>query len=599
MNNQTDKIVNLSHLILNKIISYLDDNIDRICFSLVCKRWYNDRDKYLIFNTDSINLFKLKNTVINQNHKQFKLPSYHNIFLKSIRSKTDCTLLIGKAKYYHSYDYHFAVIRNKIFESVRDIHDQLAINSLRCDWYDLACFPDQLIKFNYIERYKQIFHTIVREDNNNNIHTDNYKDWIHTIRKFRQLYLDSVRNAFDVGNLEAIEFIQKSFPNELEYSLYVNRDHYINNLEIIQFLHNKAPRWFRSQGSDVLDNAALGSFQVFKWLYKNRSERPTYSYLHAARVGNLETIKVGTMSIVSAVLVGHVETLKYLLKNMKIPCDGDIVKQVVANYGLDDGQIFSTVKYLMENTKQDLSNTLIDDAAKKGLIEVVKYLIENTTATTYTSITMDAVAGHGDLEFLKQLHNKHMNCTAKAMHMAENGHIEVVRFLHENRTEGCRVKELDIPAKTMDYFAKYKDSSALQWLKDNSTLQCSHEAYLNAIHKANLPIIKWIRENTSLPFPSNLLEYATKLENSDLKIVQYLLDNGETCSVKELKCCHKLSNSWASEVMANAIKKDNVPIIKYLLQNTSEHLTTEYSQLTYCKAFDYSSRLKLLKLYNL
>ncbi|EFA75784.1 hypothetical protein PPL_10839 [Heterostelium album PN500] len=540
---------------------------------------------------------------------------------------------------------HSAVIRNKIFESVKDIHDQLAINSLRCDWYDLACFPDQLIKFNYIERYKQIFNTIVREDNNNNIHTDNYKDWIHTIRKFRQLYLDSVRNAFDVGNLEAIEFIQKSFPNELEYSLYVNRDHYINNLEIIQFLHNKAPRWFRSQGTDVLKNARLGSFQVFKWLYKNRPERPTYDSLHAPNARNLETIKYlykkekkwRGESIVFLVLFGHLDILKYLLKKMKKPCDEDILKRVVANYGLDGGQIFSTVKYLMENTKQDISNTLIDDAAKKGLIEVVKYLIENTTATTYTSITMDAVAGHGDLEFLKQLHNKHMNCTAKAMHRAaENGHIEVVRFLHENRTEGCRVytmekvvanvdfdvfkylfenrKELDIPAKTMDYFAKYKDSSALQWLKDNSTLQCSHEAYLNAIDKANLPIIKWIRENTSLPFPSNLLEYATKLENSDLKIVQYLLDNGETCSVKELKCCHKLSifkyllcnlpegcsmDSWASEVMANAIKKDNVPIIKYLLQNTSEHLTTEYSKLTYCKAFDYSSRLKLIKLYNL
>ncbi|EFA75658.1 hypothetical protein PPL_10919 [Heterostelium album PN500] len=42
------------------------------------------------------------------------------------------------------------------------------------------------------------------------------------------------------------------------------------------------------------------------------------------------------------------------------------------------------------------------------------------------------------------------------------------------------------------------------------------------------------------------------------------------------------------------IYSNNVPIIKYLLQNTSEHLTTEYSQLTHCKAFDYSPRLKLI-----
>ncbi|EFA75845.1 hypothetical protein PPL_10900 [Heterostelium album PN500] len=111
MNNQTDKIVNLSHLILNKIVSYLEYDIDIICFSLVCKRWYNDRDKYLVFNTNNINLFTLNTTDINQNHKHFNLPSYNNILLKSIQSKTKCTLIIGKIKYY-TFDYHYDDVRN-------------------------------------------------------------------------------------------------------------------------------------------------------------------------------------------------------------------------------------------------------------------------------------------------------------------------------------------------------------------------------------------------------------------------------------------------------------------------------------------------------
>ncbi|EFA75810.1 hypothetical protein PPL_10865 [Heterostelium album PN500] len=106
MNNQTDKIVNLSHLILNKIISYIDDNIDIICFSLVCKRWYNDRDKYLVFNTDNINLFTPKNTDIIQYHKHFKLPSYYNILLKSIQSKTNCALYVGDY-HFKNYDYFY------------------------------------------------------------------------------------------------------------------------------------------------------------------------------------------------------------------------------------------------------------------------------------------------------------------------------------------------------------------------------------------------------------------------------------------------------------------------------------------------------------
>ncbi|EFA75741.1 hypothetical protein PPL_10794 [Heterostelium album PN500] len=108
MNNQTDKIVNLPHLILNKIITYLKDNIDIICFSLVCKRWYNDREKYLVFKTDHITLFALHNTDIKQCDKHFNLPSYHNVFMKSIQSKNDCILVLNKKLYqYRNYDYFY------------------------------------------------------------------------------------------------------------------------------------------------------------------------------------------------------------------------------------------------------------------------------------------------------------------------------------------------------------------------------------------------------------------------------------------------------------------------------------------------------------
>ncbi|EFA74921.1 hypothetical protein PPL_11955 [Heterostelium album PN500] len=105
--NQIDIFVNLSHLILNKIISYLDENIDRICFSLVCKRWFNDRDKYLIFNTDNININSINNRDITHNHKHFNLPSYNNIFNKSIQSKTDCSLYIGLNNFVKEYDIYF------------------------------------------------------------------------------------------------------------------------------------------------------------------------------------------------------------------------------------------------------------------------------------------------------------------------------------------------------------------------------------------------------------------------------------------------------------------------------------------------------------
>ncbi|EFA75318.1 hypothetical protein PPL_11394 [Heterostelium album PN500] len=39
-------------MVMSKIIRELDNDLERICFSLVCKRWFDQRDKYLWFNCD-------------------------------------------------------------------------------------------------------------------------------------------------------------------------------------------------------------------------------------------------------------------------------------------------------------------------------------------------------------------------------------------------------------------------------------------------------------------------------------------------------------------------------------------------------------------
>ena len=46
---------------------------------------------------------------------------------------------------------------------------------------------------------------------------------------------------------------------------------------------------------------------------------------------------------------------------------------------------------------------------------------------------------NGHLEVVNFLHeNRTEGCTERAMNWAaENGHLDVVKFLHENRTEGC------------------------------------------------------------------------------------------------------------------------------------------------------------------
>ena len=52
---------------------------------------------------------------------------------------------------------------------------------------------------------------------------------------------------------------------------------------------------------------------------------------------------------------------------------------------------------------------------------------------------MDYASQNGHLNVVKFLHeNRNEGCTTCAMDYAsENGHLDVVKFLHENRTEGC------------------------------------------------------------------------------------------------------------------------------------------------------------------
>ncbi|EFA77301.1 hypothetical protein PPL_12512 [Heterostelium album PN500] len=46
--NNNNVFIKLSHLLLKKIISFLDDHIDRIRFTLVCRRWFQERLHYLV-----------------------------------------------------------------------------------------------------------------------------------------------------------------------------------------------------------------------------------------------------------------------------------------------------------------------------------------------------------------------------------------------------------------------------------------------------------------------------------------------------------------------------------------------------------------------
>ena len=80
----------------------------------------------------------------------------------------------------------------------------------------------------------------------------------------------------------------------------------------------------------------------------------------------------------------------------------------------------------------------MNHAAGNGHLNVVKYLHEHRSEGC-TDFAIDYAAKNGHLEVIKFL-DKHRSegCTRYAMDdAARNGHLEVVKYLHENRSEGC------------------------------------------------------------------------------------------------------------------------------------------------------------------
>ncbi|KAL3663272.1 hypothetical protein V7S43_011681 [Phytophthora oleae] len=75
----------------------------------------------------------------------------------------------------------------------------------------------------------------------------------------------------------------------------------------------------------------------------------------------------------------------------------------------------------------------MDNAARGGHFEMLKWLHENRTEG-YTHAAMDDAAAYGHLDIVKWLHRHRAQCTTLAMDDAADGnHLRVLRWLFENR----------------------------------------------------------------------------------------------------------------------------------------------------------------------
>lgn len=131
---------------------------------------------------------------------------------------------------------------------------------------------------------------------------------------------------------------------------------------------------------------------------------------------------------------------------------------------------------------------------------------------------MDFAAASGHIQVVRWLHeNRSDGCTVDAMNKAAfNNDIEMVLWLHENRTEGCSTD-------AMDWAATAGHLHMIQWLHHSRSEGCTGRAIDGAACGGHLHVIKWLADNYSDVRGSNVAidEAATRGHQA---VVEYLVD---------------------------------------------------------------------------
>ncbi|OWZ05794.1 hypothetical protein PHMEG_00022045 [Phytophthora megakarya] len=126
-------------------------------------------------------------------------------------------------------------------------------------------------------------------------------------------------------------------------------------------------------------------------------------------------------------------------------------------------------------------NNVMDFVAGSGQVDMFKRLLTHYPEKEVTKDAMDQAECGGHLEMVQWLHaNRSEGCTEKAMdEAASRGHFDVVKWLHTHRSEGCTEPAVDGAAAN-----GYLDI----WLGTNRSGGCSAEAIQQAVRNGHVGI---------------------------------------------------------------------------------------------------------------
>ncbi|GAB9476746.1 hypothetical protein Gpo141_00013805 [Globisporangium polare] len=205
--------------------------------------------------------------------------------------------------------------------------------------------------------------------------------------------------------------------------------------------------------SAICDAAANGHLRIVTYLYNNVGCTWDLSDAtdRAATNGHLEIVQFlhanrensSGRAMDGAVRNRRFDVIKYLHENDFEGCTAQAMVDAIRD---DD---FETLKLLCEYRGEESVEEALEFVVKRGELKMIKMLCEALPEDFTPSLASEdelvrIAARGGNLEAIQYFHeSKRFPFTPEVMHgAAVKDHLDVVEFLHEHRTEGCKVNTL-------------------------------------------------------------------------------------------------------------------------------------------------------------
>ncbi|OQR94206.1 hypothetical protein ACHHYP_01620 [Achlya hypogyna] len=189
---------------------------------------------------------------------------------------------------------------------------------------------------------------------------------------------------------------------------------------------------------------------------------------------------------------------------------------------------------------------ILQRAIARGLSAAACFIYPRAPNGRYADLLNDA-AGIGDLRLVELLHAAGEACTSAAMDLAAaNGHIDVVCFLHEKRTEGCT-------AAAMDGAAGGGHLAVVAFLHTHRSEGCTTAAMDEAAANGHLEVVRFLAEHRS-EGAVDALDLASA--GGYLDVVKYLHSLG--------------SISCTTAALDGAASNGHTDVVHFLLEHRAE-----------------------------